>query len=297
MPTDPQKLSIPNIAEVLPASGGLPAVRVTTKNAAGTIYLHGGHVTSWTPVGNKDVLWCSQKSNYEAEKPIRGGVPICFPWFGKKADDPTGPPHGYARLMPWELESINHQDGEVTVTVALKNNDAGKKWWPHDFIIRHRVTFGRELAMQLEVTNTGHHPFTFQEAQHTYFAVGDVRKVRVSGLAGVNYRSDIDGSLAKPRPGDILITAETDRIYLDTQAPVVLEDPSLNRRITMNKLNSKNTVIWNPWIAKAKNMPDFGDDEWPEMICMETCNVAEFGPKILPNQTHIMATRLRVDPL
>ncbi len=292
-----RKFGIAGVAEVVAANGGLPAVRVRGKNGSGEIYLHGGHVTSWTPAGGRDALWCSKKSMYEKDKPIRGGVPLCFPWFGPKADDASAPPHGIARLMAWELESIREQGGDVTVVVALRSDASTKKWWPHDFVLRHRVTYGRELLMQMELTNSGNAPLTVQEAQHTYFAVGDARQIVIRGLAGVTYRSKVENVTAAKQEGDIRITAETDRVYLDTQSAVIIEDPSYKRRIAIHKENSKTTVVWNPWIAKAKAMPDFGDDEWPEMVCVETCNVGDFAVQLKAGETHIMGTRLKVESL
>jgi glucose-6-phosphate 1-epimerase len=304
MPIDVSSLNkqfaIPGVAEIISANGGLPAIHVTAKNAAGDIYLHGGHVTSWTPAGAQDVLWCSKKSLWQPDKPIRGGVPICFPWFGPKADDPTAPPHGFARLLPWQLESIKQQNGEVTVTVLLRSGDATRKWWPHDFELRHRVTFlgsGPELVMQMELTNRGNTELAAQEAQHTYFAVGDVRQILIRGLAAVTYRSKVEAVAARTHTSDIRITSETDRLYLDTPTPIIIEDPVLQRRISLTKQNSRTTVVWNPWIAKAKAMPDFADDEWSGMICVETCNVAEFAARVAPGKTHIMASTLRVDRL
>jgi D-hexose-6-phosphate mutarotase len=293
-----EQFRIPGIAEVITGSGGLPAVRVTLPEATGTVYLHGGHVASWTPQGHDDVLWLSGKSLWQADKPIRGGVPICFPWFGAGKDGKSAPPHGFARLRPWQLESIEQKAATVTVTLMLTSDAESKKAWPHDFVLRHRVTFGRELVMALEFTNAGSAPLEMEEAQHTYFAVGDVRKVKVKGLTGARYFDKVDGMKEKREAEpEITVTAETDRPYFDTATPIVLEDPSKSRKITITKEGSRSTVVWNPWIAKSKAMPDFGDDEWPQMICIETCNVGPDAVQVAPGETKVMTTWLRVDPL
>src|ERR1051325_4132954 len=174
-----ERVGISGVAEVIADRGGLPAVWVEGKRnggATGTVYLHGAHVAAWRPglsgMGGDEVLFLSNKSAWGGGKPMRGGVSLCFPWFGPRANDPAvaagrpaSPMHGFARLMEWELESIAQGAGGVTVTLGLKSNEATRAAWPHDFLLRHRVTFGRELVMALEMTNTGKTPLTFEEAQ------------------------------------------------------------------------------------------------------------------------------------
>ncbi len=296
MPTlsELQRHAIAGVAQIVAGQGGLPAVQVYTPQAAGTVYMQGAHVAAWKPAGFDEVLWMSHKSMFEAGKAIRGGVPVCFPWFGPRPDAPV---HGVARLMTWELESIRQEAGGVTVVLALRADDFSRKYWPQEFLLRQRVTFGAELTMALELTNTGTVPLAVDEALHTYFAVGDVRQARVKGLAGVRYLDKMDGAKEKTQAGDITITGETDRVYLDTSGPVTIEDPAKRRRITIAKEHSLATVVWNPWVAKAKAMPDFGDDEWPGMICVETCNVGRHALSVGAGQTHLMTARIAVAAL
>lgn len=289
-----------NVAEIIAGNGGLPAVAIKTQRGAeGTIYLHGAHVAAWKPEsqgGGEEVLWLSEKSVWQDEKPIRGGVPICFPWFGGKKDDSQAPAHGFARLRPWSIESIEQSGATVTVTLSLTSDAATKKYWPADFKLQHRVTIGDELVMSLILTNTGSASLTAEEAQHTYFTVGDVHGVKVTGLDGVRYIDKVDGAKEKTQQGDITITGETDRVYLDVTSAATIDDPAKARKIQVSKDNSRATVVWNPWIAKSKAMPDFGDEEWPGMICVETCNVAALSIQLQPGQQHIMTTRVRVQP-
>jgi glucose-6-phosphate 1-epimerase len=285
---------IPGVAEVIADRGGLPAVWVEGKGgeATGTVYLHGAHVAAWRPSGFDEVLWLSGKSMWADEKPIRGGVPICFPWFGPRKDDPKAPAHGFARLRRWGLESITQGTDGVTVVLALSADEGTHASWGGDFMLRHRVTFGCELMMSLELTNTGTVELVAEEALHTYFAVSDVRQVRVKGLAGARYIDKTDGFKEKTQEGDVTITAETDRVYMATTAETVIEDPGKKRQIRVKKEESVNTVVWNPWVAKAKAIPDFGDEEWPGMICVETCNVAGNAVRVAPGQTRRMAARI-----
>ncbi len=290
-----RKHGVPGVAEIVEADG-LPAVRVRGM-ANGLIYLHGSHVAAWHPSGAQEVLWMSAKSVFQPDKAIRGGVPICFPWFGPLAGVAGAPAHGFARTRAWTLESIQQNSAGVTVVMKLADDEATRAAWPHDFVLRHRVTFGAQLVMSLELTNTGNSAFKAEEALHTYFTVGDVRQVRVKGLAGAHYIDKVDGKKEKTQAGDIDITGETDRVYFNTAATAVIEDPSLRRRISIAKEGSRDTVVWNPWIAKAKAMADFGDDEWPTMICVETCNVGANAVEVKPGATVVLTARIAVEAL
>ena len=289
-----QRHAIPHLAQIVASAGGLPAVQVATPLASGLVYLHGAHVAAWQPAGCEEILWMSHKSLFEAGKPIRGGVPLCFPWFGPRKDAPG---HGFARLGAWELESIQQDAAGVTVSLALRPDAVSRGYWPHEFVLRHRVTIGTELTMSIELGNNGSTPLTAEEALHTYFSVGDVRQVRVTGLAGTHYLDKVDGARERVQEGAIAITGETDRVYLDTTGPVTIEDSVKRRKITIAKEHSLATVVWNPWVAKAKAMPDFGDEEWPGMLCVETCNVGAAAVRVAPGEKHVMTARIAVAAL
>ena len=292
-----QRFGIPEIVKIVAGHGGLTKVEVTSRAAQGEMYLQGAHVTSWKPSNAEEVLFVSSQSQWNGGRPIRGGVPLCFPWFSNKADDVNAPIHGFARTTAWQLESIVQTGDAVTVSMSIESDDATKKWWPADFRAVHRATFGSELILELEVVNTGKMSFRFEEAQHTYFRIGNIETVLVKGLAGVDYIDKTDHKRKKTQNGAITIVSETDRVYLNTDAVVDLEDPALHRQITIVKENSMTTVVWNPWIQKANAMPDFGDTEWPQMICIETCNVADSFVELSPGQHHKMQAIVRVSNL
>jgi glucose-6-phosphate 1-epimerase len=291
-----QTVEIPGVAEIQTGNGGLPKVRITTAEAVGEIYLLGAHLAAWKPANSQDVIWLSEKSWWQAGKSIRGGVPLCFPWFGPKKDDPQAPGHGFARIRQWQLDSIAQEDRAVTVNLFTKSDASTKAWWPADFELRYQVTFGAKLVLRLELTNTGESMLRAEEAFHTYFCVGDVRHARVNGLDGVRYIDRIDGAKEKKQEGAITIMGETDRLYLNATGTAEIEDPVLRRRIRVSKQGSAETVVWNPWITKSKAMPDFGDEEWPGMICLETCNVAN-PVELAPGQRHTMTATIEVDAL
>ncbi len=292
-----RRFEIPGAAKVAEGNGGLLKVSITAPEAAGEVYLLGANVTSWKPSGAEEALFVSAKSRWEDGVAIRGGVPICFPWFGGKAGDAKAPAHGFARTKVWKLDSIARSGGAVTVSMFTESDPSTKKWWNADFRLVYRVTFGRELQMELALKNSGAAPLRFEEALHSYYRVGDVEKARVRGLDRMKYTDKTDARRVKTQEGDVVITSETDREYLDTPHEVELEDPVLRRRIRIANENSRTTVVWNPWIAKAKAMSDFGDDEWKQMLCVENTNVSEFAVDVAPGAEHRMKAIIGVTKL
>jgi glucose-6-phosphate 1-epimerase len=277
--------------------GGLKRLLVTSSQASAEIYLHGAHLTHFQPRGGRPVLFTSGKSWFEPGKPIRGGIPICFPWFTTGADGKRMPSHGFARLAEWELASAEQgSDGTIELVLRLSSNEKTRQYWEADFEIEYRLQIGVSLHAQLCVRNKSRHSISIEEALHTYLAVSDVRHVTVEGLANTTYLDTV-GAPRKRSQDDVPITiaGETDRVYLDTQSTCFVDDPGRQRRLIVEKTGSKATVLWNPWIAKAKAMPDFGDDEWPRMLCIETCNVREYAVALEPDQTHAMETKIRVE--
>jgi glucose-6-phosphate 1-epimerase len=233
---------------------------------------------------------------FEAQKPIRGGVPICFPWFAAHATDSTAPMHGFARLADWQLADAAHAAGAVHLSFVLTDDEVSRKSaWPHRFRAEFRVSLGEALGMALDVSNPGDAPLSYEAALHTYFAVGDIRQVTVTGLAGTEYLDKVDG-LARKRQGEapIVFAGETDRIYLDTEAAAVIHDPVLKRRIEVAKSGSSSTIVWNPWTDRARALPDFGDDQWTEMLCIETANVRERAVILEPGSHHLMTATITV---
>jgi glucose-6-phosphate 1-epimerase len=265
--------------------GGLPLVRIETPWSAAEIYLHGASVTHFQLHGEPPVLFLSEKSRFEKDAPIRGGIPIIFPWFGK----PEGRTmqHGFARERMWELIEVKkHADGSATAHFSLPVC-AELLSIPLDYY----VTVGKTLTVELVVTNFSAAEFAFESCLHTYFTVGDINQVSVVGLQGVEYLDSLEGRTRKQEMSEaIQFTGEVDRLYVNTPHAVEIRDGSLRRTIRVEKEGSATTVVWNPWIAKAKAMPDFGDLEYPRMVCVESGNVAENAQVLAVGQE----SRLRV---
>lgn len=259
------------------------------------VFDHGAHAWSYQPAGQAPVLWQSAQSWFSDGQPIRGGVPVCFPWFGAGREGNLQPGHGFVRLQSWHLSDIKDtldRDGRLLVEYEIDDKMTGKQdAFPHPYTAYLRVKFTPEyVGLTLEVNNTGDEPFTFEEALHTYLVVGDVRQVSLSGLDGAGYLDKVAGGTAT-QVGDVTITGETDRVYTSA-GDVVLDDPVLGRKLVISKSGSANTVVWNPWIAKAAAMPDFGDDEWVGMICVEAANALDQAITLLPGQTHTLRQRI-----
>ena len=273
---------------------GLTHLSVTTRAAAVRIYLQGAHVTHYQPTGAAPVLFMSRRSLFAPGKPIRGGVPLVFPWFGPHPSDPTQPAHGWARTSPWELQSVSRDDADhATLTLSL--GAGGPSPRPADgFTLTYAVRVGPALTMSLDVHNALKTPASFEAALHTYLAVSDVRQVRVDGLDGRAYLDKVDGGRRKTQSGPITVTGETDRVYLDTPDTVTVNDPGAGRTIAVEKQGSATTVVWNPWVEKAQRMADFGDDEWPRMLCIETANAADNAVTLPPSSRHTMRATIRL---
>ncbi len=286
---------LPDNARLDAGRGGLKRLIVATELAEAEIYLHGAHVTHFQPRGQKPLLFLSEKSWFEDGKPIRGGVPVCFPWFTTGIGGNQAPSHGFARLTDWELTAADrHENGTVQLCLRFASNEWTQKQWDADFEIDYRITIGAALRMEFTVHNTSRKPIGIEEALHTYLAVSDVREITVSGLGNTRYSCSVPTPRnATEGPAPIRIVEETDRIYWNTRATCVVHDPSWKRRLIVEKTGSDTTVLWNPWVAKAKAMPDFGDDEWPFMLCIEACNVRDNAVALPPGRSHSMGTRIR----
>ncbi|MFD1506828.1 D-hexose-6-phosphate mutarotase [Georgenia yuyongxinii] len=301
MPEDLIAVDLPASVTRTDGEGGLPVLRVSTPVATGEVYLHGAHVSAYTPAGQDPVIWMSKASMFAAGQPIRGGVPVCFPWFGAGREAGMAPAHGFARLADWTLVGADDADGVVRLTFRLTDTDVaalpGVEAWAHGFELTYVVTFGPELTLALSVRNTSGEEYSFEEALHTYFHVKDATAVTVEGLDGASYLDKAPGAGTDRlnQSGPVAFTGETDRVYVSTGTAVAV-DPGSARTITVAKESSANTVVWNPWAAKAAAMADYDDAEWPTMVCVETANALEHAITLGADQSHTMTARISVAP-
>lgn len=278
--------------EVTAGTGGMPSVVLThPAGARAIITLHGAHVTSWIPSDGEERLFLSRCSRFARGRAIRGGIPVVFPQFGPGAL----PQHGFARTRKWELLATQrHGNGDAGAVLGLKPSPSTRAMWPHRFrLYLVAVLHERALTLALRVTNTGDTEFEFTAALHTYFAITDIRQAAVLGLQGVTYIDSLRNDVREVETREaIRFEGETDRVYVQAPDRVLLVDEASQRTTTVEKSGMADVVVWNPWEAKAQRMPDFGDDEWQRMVCVETGCMAE-PVRIAPGEAWMGRTVLR----
>lgn len=266
-----RRFEIPGRVSIIEGNGELPKVEVTADHSSAEIYLHGAHVTDFQRHGESPLLFMSQCSRFARNQPIRGGVPIILPWFGPREGEPA---HGFARLTDWVLhETSALPEGGATLRFSLPETSASGMW--PAFTANYVVTVAEKLTLELILTNASRdRQFAFENCLHTYFHVGDIAQVSVIGLKGIGYLDKVENYAPKTEAAEaITFNAEVDRTYLDTTGTVEIQDRALGRKIIVEKSGSRSTVVWNPWVAKSQQMPDFGDDEYKQMVCVESGNV------------------------
>lgn len=291
---DLRPLELPGLATFAEQPGGLLALDLTTGLGRARLFLQGAHLAAWQPVGHAPVLFLSASSHFTPGKAIRGGIPVIFPWFGARSGDSAAPQHGFVRSADWSVEALDiAPDQTITLVLRIEDSESSRGSWPHRFTLRYRLTIGTTLRVELEVENRGAEAFRFEEALHTYLVVSDVRQVALTGLGETEFIDKVD-AFTRKRHGSKPLTfaGETDRVFLNTTASCVVDDPGLHRRIVIEKTGSASTVVWNPWQDKARALADFGDDEWPQMLCVETANTADNSVTLPPGATHTMTVRL-----
>ncbi len=259
-------------------ASGLIVADIHNAHATASLCLQGAHLMTWQPKSQAvPVVWLSRDAKLAQGKSIRGGAPVCWPWFGAHATEASFPGHGYARTVPWRvIASGSEPNGATRLTLRLEESDKTRTQWPHASRLDLAVTIGEILRMELTTENTGATDFVIGEALHTYLRISDIGAVRVKGLDGCDYWDKVGGSTLKKQSGDIAFASETDRVYINTAAECVIEDDKLKRRIHIAKSGSLSTVVWTPWIEKANKMGDMGQPEgWREMVCVESVNAIE----------------------
>ncbi|WP_058909775.1 D-hexose-6-phosphate mutarotase [Entomohabitans teleogrylli] len=233
-----------------------------------SVALQGAHLLSWKPAGEEEVLWLSDNTPFKTGIALRGGVPICWPWFGPASQQGL-PSHGFARNLPWSLSAHNEDENGVVLTFELLASEASRQYWPHDFTLYARYKLGKTCELELEA----HGDFTTTSALHSYFNVGDIAAVKVSGL-GQRYQDKVNGG-AEGQLSDGVQTFpdRTDRVYLEPEACSVIHDPSLKRTIDVVHHHHSNVVGWNPGPALSVSMADVPDDGYKTFVCVETAAV------------------------
>ncbi|MCW8328316.1 D-hexose-6-phosphate mutarotase [Photobacterium sp. SDRW27] len=267
---------------------GIKIVRVIHDTAEAGISLHGGHLVWYKPAGEKDIIWLSEKAEFATTKAIRGGIPVCWPWFGKAGT----PSHGFARTSEWALQEHRENENGVIVALELEDSEASRTIWPHKFHNQIIFEIGAELKVHLTSTNTDAHPWSFSGALHTYFDIADIQAVEITGMGDTYQDSTQAGKVCEG--GDILtFAAETDRVYTAPANPVVIHDKPNERQIQVNNQGHNAAVIWNPWQELSISMGDMADNSYETMVCVES-TIHGDGVELSPGESHTLSTLISV---
>lgn len=277
-------------------AGDLTFAEIDNADGVATLCLQGAHVVSWRPKHQAEaVVWVSEMAKYGPGKSIRGGVPVCWPWFGPHATEKAFPGHGFARTVPWQvIGSDTLAGGETQVRLVLMQNDQTRAQFAKACRAELVVSVGATLRVELVTHNLDTEPVEIGEALHTYLRIGDIGNATVTGLEGATYVDKVEGGARKTQAGAVAFSGEVDRVYVDTESECVIHDPDLKRRIRIAKTGSRSTVVWTPWLEKAEKMGDFGPGKtgqggWREMVCVESGNALDNVVSVPAGGSHALA--------
>lgn len=284
--------------------GKLACWRVRTAEAELLVAQQGAQILSYQRLGEPPLIWLSEQAEYQQGQSVRGGIPVCWPWFGDLKRNPQAiqgmheggpltPAHGLVRGLDWELQTVDRQAGGVHLALRCAEAEQGLPGWPHSVALTLEIRLNERLHLQLSSHNLGAEPVIISQALHSYFAVSDVRQVSVEGLDQCRYVDALeDDWRAQRHTGELRIAGETDRLYLDLPPRLAIADPHWQRRIVLESTGSRSAVLWNPWVDKAKRLSQFAEDAWQGMLCIETANVLDDLVKLAPGEQHQLGVTL-----
>ncbi|MEI6860368.1 MAG: D-hexose-6-phosphate mutarotase [Shewanella sp.] len=267
---------------------GLEYIDVNTPLSKARVFLQGAQIDQFQPVGKAPLLWVSSADNYQPGSGIRGGIPVCWPWFGMN-DNPDWPQHGFARTRLWTLESVQIKNQTVELKLTLKISEADKLYWPHDTRVEILFTLTDTLTVSLKNTNLACYSVSLTQALHSYFPVKNIHQLKATGFKGSKYIEFAKGPF-KQHGDEVLFDKETDRVY--TQLADVQELHTPDGIIEVSRENSQSAVLWNPWIDKSQRLPRFNSDDYQTMVCLEAANVREDKLTLAPDETHVLITSI-----
>ncbi|WP_285422882.1 MULTISPECIES: D-hexose-6-phosphate mutarotase [unclassified Pseudomonas] len=289
--------------------GELNCWRISHGKAELVVAQQGAHIVSYQVDGDQPLIWSNPGAVFHKGKAIRGGMPICWPWFGnfqrnpqsvqamRQSSEPANA-HGEVRAIDWELMGMG-EDGEALIVEFIQPKAEGQlPGWPHTVGLKLQIRLDAALNVSLVSFNAGPEDVTLSQALHSYFAISDIKQVSIEGLDGVSYLNTLESwEKQNVQAGDITFTGETDRIYQDTPDLISIVDPAWKRRIQIQTIGSNSSVVWNPWIEKTKTFSDMEADGWQNMVCVETANVMGDIVTLKPNDMHVMSVSIWAEPL
>ncbi|MHA3886377.1 D-hexose-6-phosphate mutarotase [Stutzerimonas degradans] len=263
----------------------------------------GAQVLSYRQGDAAPLIWLSEQAEFKQGQSVRGGVPICWPWFGDLARNPPAvqaayhseqpaPFHGLVRALPWQLAEQRCEGDVALLEFRCTQAQAQLPGWPHAVELTLQIRLADRLRLTLTSHNRGDRPVAISQALHSYFAVSDIRQVEVEGLDGRPYVETLADWETRRQQGNLRFSGETDRIYLDLPASLSVIDHGWNRRILLASSGSSSAVLWNPWIDKAQRLSSFANDAWQRMLCIETANVLGDAFELQPGEQHAMSVEI-----
>ena len=264
---------------------GFRYIEVTNTKANAKVALNGAHLFHYQRVGERELLWLSDISYFEDGKAIRGGIPICWPWFGFNKDDVSLSQHGFARTSLWEFKSSNETTDSTTLVFTLSDTKETLEVWNYKFSLELKIAISDTLTLELKTTNLDTKEFILTQALHTYFSILNISNVIVKGLDKKPYLDALSWQ-NMVQDGDIRFEREVDRVYQNTDNTITLVD--IDREITIKNEGSSSVVVWNPWIEKTKRMSAMKEDAYTTMLCIESANAFNDARVLKPNESHTL---------
>jgi glucose-6-phosphate 1-epimerase len=276
---------------------GLPFIKVSNDGASAVISVYAGQVLSFQPANEAhNLMFLSQAAYYAPGKGIKGGVPVCWPWFGPDPEGKGRPAHGFVRTRFWEVigtEAISNEESKVTL--GLADSPETRAIWPNAFMLLLEITVGRSLRLELITRNAGRQPFSITQALHTYFKVGNISEVAILGLENTEYIDKTDNGVRKLQTGTVTIDREVDRIYRNGSHELIIDDAALDRRVRIASKGSRTAVVWNPWEKISAEMGDLEDDDYQRFVCVETANAGPDVAEVAPDGEARLAASYRIE--
>lgn len=291
-----RRFAIPGQLRLSAGPGGLPMLDIENSAASARVSLYGGQVLTYTPVGDAPLLFLSERAYYAEGKAIKGGIPVCWPWFGADPQDQGRPAHGFARNSLWTLAATKRvSESHTRITMRLGDSNVTRTLWPHAFELLLTVDVGDTLGVTLETRNTGDQPFTITQALHTYFAVAAIDRVSVEGLDGCSYLDKVQDFATSTQAGAVTFGGEVDRVYQGVGSVLHIVDAGGGRRIRIDAEGSHTAVVWNPWKAISAAMADLADDDYRRLVCVETANAASEVIEVAAGASYRLMAEYRIE--
>ena len=299
-PATKKKLKLHNHVMHTYDEHGMEYLEIDNTHSTGKIALQGAHIMEWQlKFDTQPVFWMSSNARFVKGRSIRGGVPICWPWFGAHPTDSTFCPHGFARVIPWRVIDVDSTaTGATRIILEMQQTPEAQRQLSYPYALTVTITIGRRLRVEMSTTNKADHPFVIGEAFHTYLNVSDISNIKIIGMQDCVYADKVRKYQRFVEHEALHFEGEFDRVFIDHSSDCSVHDKGFNRIIHVAKSGSDTTVVWSPGAEKAAEMSDMGvSDEWRKMVCVETTNAMDNMVVINPGRTHAISAEYSVETL